>query len=167
MDKSLNERRAGLLLHPTSLHDSQFGGCLGHKSRRFIDFLRQCGFSVWQTLPLGPIHNDGSPYQCMSVHAGNADLICIDDLVARGWLEQDQRLADTALAQARTGFEHRAHEGDRAAFDEFRQQHTAWLDDYALFRAIRHAQGETSWLEWPAPLRDRDTAALQAIADGG
>lgn len=165
MDKSLNERRAGLLLHPTSLPDSQSGGCLGHKSRRFVDFLRQCGFSVWQTLPLGPIHNDGSPYQCMSVHAGNADLICIDDLIARGWLEQDQRLADTALAQARTGFEHHAHDGDRAAFADFRQQHAAWLDDYALFRVIRHAQGETSWLEWPAPLRDRDAAAMQTFRE--
>jgi 4-alpha-glucanotransferase len=159
----LNERRAGLLLHPTSLPGSRSGGCLGSKARRFVDFLKQCGFSVWQMLPLGPTHDDGSPYQCMSVHAGHAALICTDDLIERGWLEAGHRESDTALSQARAGFERSAHEGDRAALARFREQHSAWLDDYALFRAIRNVQGKVSWLDWPAPLRDRDPAALQAF----
>jgi 4-alpha-glucanotransferase len=159
----LNERRAGLLLHPTSLPGSRTGGCLGSKARRFVDFLKQCGFSVWQMLPLGPTHDDGSPYQCMSVHAGHAALICTDDLIERGWLEAGHRESDTALSQARAGFERSAHEGDRAAFARFREQHSAWLDDYALFRSIRQVQGGASWLDWPAPLRDRDGAALRAF----
>jgi 4-alpha-glucanotransferase len=70
-----------------------------------------------------------------------------------------------ALEQARKGFERHAHEGDREAFAEFKRQHAAWLDDYALFQAIRQAQGETSWLDWPAPLRDRDASALLAFRD--
>lgn len=163
MAHPLSERRTGLLLHPTSLPDSHEGGCLGHKALRFVDFLKQCGFSVWQTLPLGPTHDDGSPYSCMSVHAGNAGMICTDELVTRGWLEPDQRLSDNALVQARAGFERRAQEGDRAAFAAFREQHSAWLDDYALFRAIRKVHGEVSWLDWPVPLRDRDPGALQAF----
>ena len=163
MANPLNDRRAGLLLHPTSLPDSRAGGCLGHKALRFIDFLKQCGFSVWQTLPLGPTHDDGSPYQCMSVHAGHAGMISTDDLIARGWLEPGQRLSDTALTQARLGFERHAHEGDRAAFAGFREHHSAWLDDYALFRAIRQVQGGASWLDWPVPLRDRDAGALHAF----
>jgi 4-alpha-glucanotransferase len=159
----LNERRAGLLLHPTSLPDSRSGGCLGRKALRFVDFLKQCGFGVWQTLPLGPTHDDGSPYQCMSVHAGHSGLICTDELIVRGWLEPGQRESADALTQARAGFEREAHEGDRAAFAVFREQHSSWLDDYALFRAIRQVLGEVSWLEWPAPLRDRDPGALQAF----
>jgi 4-alpha-glucanotransferase len=159
----LKERRAGLLLHPTSLPDSQSGGCLGKKAFRFIDFLRECGFTLWQTLPLGPTHDGRSPYQCMSVHAGNIDLICTQDLVERGWLQHDQKLSDNALVQARQGFERRSREGERGAFAAFREQHASWLDDYALFQAVRHVQGETSWPEWDAPLRDRDSAALQAF----
>jgi 4-alpha-glucanotransferase len=161
----LSERRAGLLLHPTSLPDSQCGGCLGRKSFYFIDFLRDCGFSVWQTLPLGPPHDGRSPYQCMSVHAGNADLICIEELVERGWLDPIQKSSNTALEQARKGFEDRAQDGERGAFAAFRLQHAAWLDDFSLFQAIRQAQGETSWLGWPAPLRDREPSALQAFRD--
>ena len=161
----LKERRAGLLLHPTSLPDSHSGGCLGAKALRFIDFLTQCGFSVWQTLPLGPTHSGRSPYQCMSVHAGNVELICTDELVARGWLEQGEKRSHAALKRARKGFERHAHEGDRKAFAEFKRQHAAWLDDYALFQSIRQAQGEASWIDWPAPLRDRDATALLAFRD--
>ena len=163
MANPLKERCAGLLLHPTSLPDSQSGGCLGKKAFDFIDFLRECGFAVWQTLPLGPTHDGRSPYQCMSVHAGNIDLICIDELVERGWLKQDQRFSDDALVQARKGFECSSNEGERGAFAAFRERHAVWLDDYALFRAIRQTQGEASWPEWDAALRDRDSDALQAF----
>jgi 4-alpha-glucanotransferase len=159
----LKERRAGLLLHPTSLPGSQSGGCLGKQAFHFIDFLRECGFTLWQTLPLGPTHEGRSPYQCMSVHAGNVDLICTDELVERGWLNRDQQLSDHALVNARAGFESGSHDRDRVAFAAFREQHAAWLDDYALFQAIRHAHGETSWPQWPVALRDRNSAALQAF----
>jgi 4-alpha-glucanotransferase len=82
----LRDRRAGVLLHPTSLPGPHGCGNIGQDARRFIDFLQSAGITVWQMLPLGPTHADRSPYQCLSVHAGNTGLICLDDLVAAGWL---------------------------------------------------------------------------------
>ncbi|MEK7303622.1 MAG: 4-alpha-glucanotransferase, partial [Pseudomonadota bacterium] len=71
----LDRRRAGILLHPTSLPGEAENGTLGPHALRFVDFLADSGFSVWQMLPLGPTHADRSPYQCLSVHAGNPRLI--------------------------------------------------------------------------------------------
>ena len=74
-------RRAGVLLHPTSLPSEGYIGDFGLEARRFIDTLAQAGLSVWQVLPVGPTHKDGCPYQSSSVHAGNPDLINLDWLV--------------------------------------------------------------------------------------
>jgi 4-alpha-glucanotransferase len=82
----LGGRRAGLLLHPTSLPGPLEQGDLGPEAYRFVEFLARSGLSVWQTLPLGPTHEDFSPYQCLSVHAGNPRLINPDLLVEWGWL---------------------------------------------------------------------------------
>ncbi len=86
----LEQRRAGILLHPTSLPGSVGNGDLGADAHRFVDFLAQAGFSVWQMLPLGPTHHDGSPYHALSLHAGNPMLISLDRLVEWGWLEADK-----------------------------------------------------------------------------
>ena len=80
-------RRAGVLLHPTSLPGSVGNGDFGHQAYRFIEWLNRCGFKVWQMLPLGPTHEDRSPYQCLSSHAGNPMLISLDWLKDRGWLK--------------------------------------------------------------------------------
>ena len=85
----LDRRRAGLLLHPTSLPGGVGNGDMGPDAFRFVDFLAECGFSVWQTLPLGPTHSDLSPYACQSVHAGNERLISLERLVEVGWLSED------------------------------------------------------------------------------
>jgi 4-alpha-glucanotransferase len=156
----LQARRAGLLLHPTSLPGSRNHGDLGAGARRFVDFLAASGFSVWQTLPLGPTHEDGSPYQCLSVHAGNPELISLDELVASGWL--DEAVADTraCLARARAGFESRANQADRDALRDFRQRHAFWIDDYALYQAIRRVHQGAPWYNWPEPLRSRDSTAI-------
>src|SRR4030066_1572977 len=82
----LEQRRAGVLLHPTSLPGGVGNGDLGANAHRFVDFLAQAGFSVWQMLPLGPTHRDGSPYHALSLHAGNPLLISLDRLVEWGWL---------------------------------------------------------------------------------
>ena len=65
------KRRAGILLHPTSLPETPSNGDLGQPAYRFVDFLADCQISIWQMLPLGPPHEDLSPYQCQSVHAAN------------------------------------------------------------------------------------------------
>ena len=81
-------RRAGVLLHPSSLPSPYGDGDLGHAAYRFVEFLEASGFSVWQTLPLGPTHVDRSPYNALSVHAGSPDLISVDWLHDRGLLDR-------------------------------------------------------------------------------
>ena len=163
MHNPLTERRAGLLLHPTSLPGDASEGVLGAQALRFVDFLAACGFSVWQTLPLGPTHADGSPYQCLSVHAGNTDLICPQELVARGWLDAAEGDRPACLARAREGFRRHAGEEQRRAWTRFRETHDGWLTDYARYRAIRERYRGASWYEWPAALRDRDPGALARL----
>ena len=85
----LSRRRAGVLLHPTSLPGGYGNGDLGADAYRFVDFIAACGFSVWQTLPLGPPHDDLSPYSAQSVHAGNPRLIALEPLIKAGWLQAD------------------------------------------------------------------------------
>ena len=162
-------RRAGILLHPTSLPgDNGAPGDLGADAYRFVDFLAAAGMSVWQMLPLGPTHNDLSPYQCTSVHAGNTLLINLQQLVDWGWLapaEHDSRPADAQwrsqqLSIAYAGFQRSADGADRTAFAQFCTEHRAWLDDYALYEALRAEHHQRGWFDWPAPLRDRDETAL-------
>jgi 4-alpha-glucanotransferase len=161
----LNTRRAGILLHPTSLPGPYACGTLGDDAFRFIEFLAASGQTLWQMLPLGPTHADGSPYQSLSVHAGNPRLICLDRLVRSGWLadgDAAERGADrmASLAQAHAAFLERASAQERASFDEFMSLQQGWLADYALFQALRRHHACADWSRWPAALRDRDAAAL-------
>ena len=162
-------RRAGILLHPTSLPGRDDNGDMGHAAYRFIEFLAASGIHVWQTLPLGPTHEDNSPYQCLSAHAGDPRLISLDWLVDRGWLarvELDKADAGTSLRQsclhqAFASFTQQAEDQQQQAFSDFCQQHACWLENYALYMAIRKTQHHRGWFDWPAALRDGELAALQ------
>jgi len=163
-------RRAGILLHPTSLPGPEGNGDLGAEAYRFVDFLCSCGVSLWQTLPLGPTHEDLSPYQCLSVHAGNFRLISLQSLEELGWLYEaklDEALdLDTQrkvhLLAAYEGFQRQAGEDDRGALAHFVQEHSRWLDDFALYEALRTEHGGKAWYLWPQPIRDRAPKALEA-----
>lgn len=161
----LDRRRAGILLHPTSLPDS----ALGPNAFRFIDFMAACGMTVWQMLPLGPTHDDSSPYQCLSAHAGNPRLISLELLVQDGWLPSESAALEPTdpaahrhpcLAQAYQGFKQLASAEDHAAFKTFRAVYP-WLKDFALYVALRHENAGRSWVDWPVLLRDRDPRALE------
>lgn len=154
----IDRRRAGVLLHPTSLP----GGDLGDDAYRFVDFLCAGSLSVWQFLPTGPTHGDGSPYQCLSVFAGSPRLIHWNYAVRDGWLQADTLAHDRAnvLRLTHAGFEQRANGQARQEYRDFVERHGAWLEDYALFHALRHEHGQRHWVDWPAPLRDRVPAAL-------
>jgi 4-alpha-glucanotransferase len=162
----LDCRRAGILLHPTSLPGDVENGTLGAHAQRFVDFLADCGFSVWQMLPLGPTHADRSPYQCQSVHAGNPRLISFTQLQAWGWLPHttclpaaDGAIRQQLLVQARLAFLVQGGTYELEAFDAAR---AFWLEDYALFVSLRQAYDHRAWWQWPELLRDREPAALAA-----
>lgn len=159
----LTERRAGVLLHPTSLPGESGQGGLGRQAFHFVDFLAACGFSVWQTLPLGPTHVDRSPYQCLSVHAGNAELICLDDLLRRGWLERISGDVHDSLAHAFSGFMQQASDAERQSWHAFKATHAGWLPDYARYQTIRNLQQGQPWYAWPMEFRDRDTGILSQL----
>jgi 4-alpha-glucanotransferase len=164
----LDKRRAGVLLHPTSLPGGMSSGDLGPEAHRFLEFLAQSGFTVWQMLPLGPTHRDGSPYHSLSLHAGNPMLISLDRLVERGWLdgfnvpdaENAMAYRVNCLARSHGIFAQRASQADHEAFEDYVVAEAYWLDDYALYRALRREFNGQAWYQWPAPLRDREPQAL-------
>ena len=164
-----SQRRAGVLLHPTSLPGGAGNGDLGPEAYRFVDFIADCGLRLWQTLPLGPPHEDLSPYQCLSVHAGNFRLISLQLLVEQGWLD-DAVLDESGdldaqrkvrLTAAYNGFQRKAGKDERESFVLFKKDHARWLDDFALYQAVRTGQGGKAWYLWPDALRDRDADALE------
>lgn len=159
----LRDRRCGgVLLHPTSLPEARERGALGAQARRFVDLLAGSGISVWQVLPVGPTHADRSPYHCASAHAGDPELVDLDELVDHGWLDRGAQPQEWSqgghadrLRQAHLGFLGHATSEWRAALDQFVAAHQVWLRDYALYQACKHVHGGAPWWEWPEPARDR------------
>jgi len=171
-------RSAGILLHPTSLPGPYGIGDIGPAAHQWLDFLSAGDCKLWQILPLGPTGYGDSPYQCFSAFAGNPYLISLDLLCEEGLLlpqDLDEKppfpvgridfgavipwkLALLDLAFER--FDQNASLEIRAAFDTFYQQERSWLDDFALFMAIKEAHGGASWTTWDPPLRDRDPEAI-------
>jgi 4-alpha-glucanotransferase len=167
----LQKRRAGILLHITSLPGNDLVGDLGQEAYHFINFLKDAGISVWQTLPIGTTHADRSPYQSLSAHAGNPDLISIDWFFKKDWLRFSdlsdqadnpyQSQKNVVFDKAYEGFTVRANEADKTDFTRFCQEKAFWLDDFALFMVLRAEFKEQSWNQWPEKFKNRDTRALQ------
>jgi 4-alpha-glucanotransferase len=168
----LDQRRSGILLHPTSLPGPYANGVLGEDAYRFIDFLSDVGFSIWQTLPLGPTHGDGSPYQSLSVHAGNPQLIDLGWLVNKGWLQEADlhncfadvfgrsKCISISFKAFRKQCEQHPEEADCIAFQKFIEEQAFWLDDYVLYCALKKENQNKGWLDWPEPLKQRKKKAL-------
>ena len=163
------QRRAGVLLHPTSLPGYVDNGDIGHEAYRFIEFLNACGFKVWQMLPLGPTHEDKSPYQCLSSHAGNPILISLDWLEDRGWLnrknpcmnENEEKFRLRCLHQAGEKFYQINDEVWMNRLDEFTKINASWLDDYTLFMAFKSRYQNIPWYDWPEDVKHRDTVIME------
>ena len=156
------QRRSGVLLHITSLPSAN----LGQDAYRFVDFLHHAGVSIWQMLPLGPTHSEGSPYQCLSAHAADVNLICVDMLKQQPWANKSELNGltfSTMMAHAYRQFMTQATDSERQVFEVFLQQQHYWLDDYVLFSEIRHLHHATAWYHWPEEFRDRKADALQKV----
>ncbi len=171
-------RASGILLHPTSLPGRYGIGDLGEWAYRFVDYLFDAGQTYWQMLPLGPTSYGDSPYQALSAFAGNPLLISFDKLVGEGWLTHDDIAAVPAfpahavdfgnvinyhkemLEKAYQRFEATATKVQRDAFDKWCDEQKTWLDDYAIFVALKDSAGGRPWVEWDKGVALRDPEAL-------
>ncbi|HRY73134.1 MAG TPA: 4-alpha-glucanotransferase, partial [Spirochaetia bacterium] len=184
------QRSSGILLHPTSLPGPYGIGELGGEAFRFVERLAEAGQRLWQVLPLGPTGYGDSPYAPFSSFAGNELLLSLELLAKEGLLDKadlapprpfDPERVDYGeliawkrplLARAAERFLAGAGPARRAAFEAFRREEKAWLEDYALFIAVkedydRRAREESLpsslWMElWPKGLALREPTALAA-----
>lgn len=178
--QALFPRSCGVLLHPSSLPGKYGIGDLGFWAYRFVDCLAAAGQTIWQVLPLGPTGFAESPYQCHSTFAGNSYLISLDLLVEDGWLFADEleekpyfsprqidyaaaiRYHDEMLSLAYDRFVRDARAV--AACEEWRQHaDRVWLDDFALFMALKEFHGGQPWTMWNDSEIFREKQALQAV----
>jgi 4-alpha-glucanotransferase len=173
-------RQSGILLHPTSLPGPYGMGEIGPEARRFVSTLRGMGQGIWQILPLGPTGYGDSPYQSLSTFAGHPLWISLEDLRDEGLLgPRDTRGFDAgpadrvdfgpaiaarrlALRAACERFRRGARASERGRFDRWRAAQADWLDDFALFMAVKEANGGGPWTGWESALRRREPAALAA-----
>ena len=169
-------RRAGILMPISSLPSPWGIGTMGAAAREFVAFLAAGGQSCWQILPVGPTSYGDSPYQSFSSFAGNPYFIDLDDLAEEGLLKReeyadldwgaDQSQVDYGLLyQNRYPVLRRAcarlDRGEGGAFAAFCREQESWLEDYALFMALKEKFGGRSWQEWPEQLRLRRPKALE------
>jgi 4-alpha-glucanotransferase len=169
-------RASGLLLHVTSLPSPYGIGDLGPSAFSWIDRLRDAGQGWWQSLPLGPTGYGNSPYQSLSSFAGNGLLISPERLVSEGLLEasdgESHFSAEAVDYESVIPFKHRLSEkawtnfnaGQRSdlrpAFEQFCAVQASWLEDYALFRALKERYAGAYYLAWPRDLVERRAEAL-------
>jgi 4-alpha-glucanotransferase len=169
-------RSSGLLLHVTSLPSPYGIGDLGSSAFAWIDHLHDAGQGWWQALPLGPTGYGNSPYQSLSSFAGNGLLISPRSLISDGLLQESDceshfpsdvvdyesviRLKQRLLETAWTKFKAGERKDLRPAYDEFCATQESWLEDYALFRALKSKFKGAYYLEWPDELARRNPNAL-------
>ncbi len=175
------KRSGGILMHPTSLPGPDGIGDIGPEAYRWVDFLAEAGCGLWQVLPLNPTGYGDSPYQSFSAFAGNPYLVSPallreEHLITRADLaDRPDFPADrvdygpvinwklTVLDRAFQHFSENPSHELRDDFETFKQNNASWLEDYALFMAIKEDKGGVSWLDWPEPLRRRETDAIQTF----
>lgn len=175
------ERSSGILLHPTCL-PGPFGiGDIGPEACHWVDFLSEAGCSIWQILPLGPTGFGDSPYQCFSAFAGNPYLISPDLLLTEGLLRPDDLISRpnfsnesvefglvipwklTILDYAFRHFQSSSSLTLKTEFETFKYKENYWLDDFALFMAIKEAHGGAPWPAWKPALRQHHSQGIKKV----
>jgi 4-alpha-glucanotransferase len=179
-----NHRRAGICLHFSSLPSPYGIGDIGDAAQAFLQQIVDMGLTVWQFLPTGPTAYGDSPYQPLSVFAGNEMLIGFEPLLRAGWVHQDELLSLTKLhhgsvdfaqlipakqqllALAAERFATRAGSAMKADYNAFLQNHyERWLKNYVLYRVLKTRHGEKPWPEWNPEFAQREPAALARVSE--
>ena len=170
-------RSAGVLLSITSLPSPYGIGTIGKEARKFADFLKKSGQTIWQILPVGPTSYGDSPYQSFSTYAGNPYLIDLDTLCEEGLLTKEEVMSrDWGSNDAEVDYEKiynnrfevlkiaydNFKKGDQKAFTSFKRKNSSWLKNYALYMAVKKSFDMVSWTEWPdEEIKMRDEAAVK------
>ncbi|MEA2597006.1 MAG: 4-alpha-glucanotransferase [Thermomicrobiales bacterium] len=172
------QRASGVLAHPTSFPGPHGIGDVGEAAFRFVDWLAVAGQRYWQVMPLGPTGFGDSPYASPSAFAGNPLLISLTWLAGEGLLdESDLQTAEgfpdhevqfgavipfkyAVLRKAFDRFRRGAASAQRQSFEAFRRDEAHWLDDFALYMALKDHFGGRSWVEWDEPIRLRVPGAV-------
>lgn len=176
-------RQSGILLHPTSLPGRYGIGSMNHAAYAWVDFLAETRQSLWQVLPLGPTGYGDSPYQSFSSFAGNPYLISLEEMLEEGLLTEGDlagapdfpvdrvdfgmiyQWKPAVLRQAAAYFAAGGAPAFQAEFTTFCQDHVGWLDDYALFMALKDAHDGAPWNTWAMALRSRQPDALAQASE--
>ncbi|PEN14594.1 4-alpha-glucanotransferase [Longibacter salinarum] len=171
-----SRRVSGILLHVTSLPGPYGIGDLGTSAHRFVDRLAETNQRIWQILPLGPVGHGASPYSALSTFANNPLLISPEPLLRDGILAEADVAPLAELPRDHVDFERllprkrrlletayqrfRQQQGDTDAFRTFREENAIWLDDFALFMALKDTHDGAPWHQWEKGLVHRDADAL-------
>ncbi len=173
-------RTSGILMHISSLPSKYGIGTLGWEAKRFVNFLAEAGQTYWQILPICPTSYGDSPYQSFSSFAGNPyfidlELLCADGLLTRqecesyNWGENETEVDFGILYQNRYALLKQAYrrftEHRPKAFAAFCEKEKDWLEDYAVFMALKDANGGDAWFTWKRELKFREAAAMEAAQE--
>lgn len=171
-------RSSGILLHISSLPSSYGIGTLGKAAYYFADFLSSAGQKYWQILPIGPTSYGDSPYQTFSTHAGNPYFIDLDTLISEGYLTRSEvEAVDWSAHTERVDYDfqfsarfpllrrayERGRDRDVEALAQFRRENP-WVEDYALYMAVKCSRNMESWEHWPEEIRLRRPGAVETYA---
>ena len=172
-------RQCGVLLPVASLPSAYGIGCFSKEAYEFVDKLKAAGQSYWQILPLGPTSYGDSPYQSFSTFAGNPYFIDPEDLVTRGFLTKEQcdsydfgddpRYVDYEKVYAsrflllREAWKN-SNIANEEGFRKFVRENSHWLDDYALYMAVKASFDNVCWVEWDEDIKTRKPTAMKAYA---
>lgn len=171
-------RKSGVLMHISSLPTAYGIGTMGEEAYKFVEFLAKAGQSYWQILPVCPTSYGDSPYQSYSTFAGNPYFIDLDLLSQDGLLEKTEYAeldwgASTDKVDYGVLYEKRYPvlrlaaerflEEPSADYDAFCKENAYWLEDYALFMAIKNQNGGSAWTDWPKAIRNHEEEALDRV----
>lgn len=172
-------RESGILFHITSLSSPYGIGTLGKNALDFVDFLKKSGQKYWQVLPIGPTSYGDSPYQSLSVFAGNPYFIDLDLLIADGLLLQEEcdcfkvvsdkvdyeTLYNTRFLLFKKAYQRFINQESKKEFAFFKEEKSFWLNDYALFMAIKKEMNDLCWLDWDEGYKKRDPKTLEKFIE--